>query len=261
MEYKCKFCGKKSQSKSGNSFHENRCELNPNRKPTLKNRQLLISPDGIIKYISENEIDTYFANGWIKYKRQGVECSTKGKIAITNGLENKYVLPEIVDEFLNSGWCRGLTIRADKQNIGKASTPEMEELRKQRISESMKRNKCCGGYRHGSGKGKSGKYKGIHCDSTWELAFLIYHLDNNLYIERCKERRKYIFNNEEHFYTPDFITDEGIIEIKGYSTEQWESKLKQNPDIIVLYKDEIQQYLEYCKNTYKCDNLESLYDE
>ena len=53
-----------------------------------------------------------------------------------------------------------------------------------------------GGYRHGAGHGKSGWYKGIHCDSSWELAFLIYHLENGLYIERCKERRKYIIDNK-----------------------------------------------------------------
>lgn len=62
---------------------------------------------------------------------------------------------------------------------------------------------------------KHGWYKGIYCDSSWELAFLVYHLEHNLNIKRCTERRKYIFNNEIHIYTPDFITDEGIIEIKG----------------------------------------------
>jgi len=76
-----------------------------------------------------------------------------------------------------------------------------------------------GGYREGSGRGKQGWYKGIHCDSSWELAFLVYYKDHNLNIERCKEKRSYIWNNEVHSYYPDFITDGGIIEIKGYSTD------------------------------------------
>lgn len=117
-----------------------------------------------------------------------------------------------------------------------------------------------GGYRVGSGRGKQGWYKGIHCDSSWELAFLVYYLDNNLYIERCKEKRSYIWNDKEHFYYPDFITNDGIIEIKGYSTDQWKSKELQNPDINVLYKEDMKKYLDYVIDTYGIDFIK-LYDD
>lgn len=116
-----------------------------------------------------------------------------------------------------------------------------------------------GGYRMGSGHSKSGWYKGIRCDSTWELAFLIYYLDNNLYIERCNEQRKYIWKGKEHIYYPDFITDKGIIEIKGYITDQSEEKRKQNPDIINIFKEDIQFYLDYIQNKYG-KPLAELYD-
>ena len=116
-----------------------------------------------------------------------------------------------------------------------------------------------GGYREGSGRCKQGWYKGIHCDSSWELAYLVYHLDHNLYIERCKEKRQYVWNNKQHTYYPDFITDDGIIEIKGYSTDQWKSKEEQNPDVKVLYKNEIKPYLDYVTNTYGTDFIK-LYD-
>ncbi len=116
-----------------------------------------------------------------------------------------------------------------------------------------------GGYREGSGRGKQGWYKGIHCDSSWELAFLVYYKDHNLNIERCKEKRSYIWNNEVHSYYPDFITDGGIIEIKGYSTDQWKLKENQNPDVKVLYKDDIKPYLDYVINTYGTDFIK-LYD-
>lgn len=116
-----------------------------------------------------------------------------------------------------------------------------------------------GGYRIGSGYSKSGWYKGIRCDSTWELAFLIYHLDNNLYIERCNEQRKYIWKGKEHIYYPDFVTDKGIIEIKGYKTKQSEEKRKQNPDIINIFKEDIQFYLGYVHNKYNKSLIE-LYD-
>lgn len=119
---------------------------------------------------------------------------------------------------------------------------------------------CIGGYRKGSGRGKHGYYKGIWCDSTWELCFLIYHIDNNLYIERCKEKRKYIFEGKEHIYYPDFVTDSGIIEIKGFKTKQSEAKHNQNPDIILLEKNDIDFYISYVKNKYKVKKLTDLYE-
>lgn len=117
-----------------------------------------------------------------------------------------------------------------------------------------------GGYRKGSGIGKHGWYHGIYCDSTWELAYLIYHIDNNLYIERCKDIRKYIIDNKEHTYIPDFITSEGIIEIKGYITKISEAKSIYNPDIKILYKKDIQFYINYVKEHYNIKQLENLYE-
>jgi hypothetical protein len=110
------------------------------------------------------------------------------------------------------------------------------------------------------GNSKQGWYKGIHCDSTWELAFLVYHLDNNLYIERCKERREYIFNNETHTYIPDFITEEGIIEVKGRIDKKAIEKQKQNPDIIIYDKNKMKNFLEYAINKYGSDFYKNLYE-
>lgn len=66
--------------------------------------------------------------------------------------------------------------------------------------------------------GKRGLYKGIQCDSGWELAFVIYCVDNNIDIKRCKKYFTYFTNDGiEHRYYPDFIiNDSTIVEIKGY---------------------------------------------
>ena len=124
----------------------------------------------------------------------------------------------------------------------------------------LKENVKWGGHREGSGYSKSGWYKGIYCSSTWELAYLIYCLDHNIPIERCKEERTYIYNGKSHKYYPDFITPAGIIEIKGYSTKQWEAKRDQNSDIIILYKQDIEKYLKYVHDNYT-NNLAELYDD
>lgn len=147
-------------------------------------------------------------------------CGTKNKVVVTNGINNKYVFPNEVEEFLknNVNWYKGVTNKNKKTSLGIASTPEKEIARKRKIAESMKKNPLAGGRRIGSGRGKKGWYKGIYCDSSWELAYLVYYLDHGKNIKRCKEHREYIFNNEKHIYIPDFVTDEGIIEIKGYKT-------------------------------------------
>ena len=119
-----------------------------------------------------------------------------------------------------------------------------------------------GGKRKGSGIGKKGWYKGIYCDSTWELAFVIYCLEHNIPIKRNKSYRTYLFNGEKHKYYPDFIVEETkVYEIKGYCSEQWKAKCEQNPDIIVIGKDKITKYLKYCINKYGIEFWEDLYED
>ena len=95
---------------------------------------------------------------------------------------------------------------------------------------------------------------------TIETPKWVYHKDNNLFIERCKEKREYIWNNESHSYYPDFVTDKGIIEIKGYDSEQWRAKYKQNSDIIVLYYKDMKFYINYCIEKYGKNFWEILYN-
>ena len=120
--------------------------------------------------------------------------------------------------------------------------------------------KVSGGYRKGSGFGKSGWYKGYYCDSSWELAFIIYHLDNNINIERNKEGFEYVYENETHLYYPDFIINNEYYEIKNFFSDLTDAKVNQCPHKInILYKEDIKPYLEYVINKYG-KNFISLYD-
>ena len=58
-------------------------------------------------------------------------------------------------------------------------------------------------------------YNDLIFDSSWELAFYIYHKDNNIDIDRCVKSFPYVVNNKTHYYFPDFIVDNKLIEIKG----------------------------------------------
>jgi hypothetical protein len=72
-----------------------------------------------------------------------------------------------------------------------------------------------GGYRQGSGIGKSGRYEGIWCDSTWELAYIIWCKSLGKNITRNSETFQYEFDGKQRRYLPDFIVDGQIVEIKG----------------------------------------------
>ena len=235
----CKYCGRHLSNEGALTIHEKSCKENPNK----------------IKRV---------VKGWPKGKSRE-KSPTKGKIWITNGNINKVVFPiEFEEIYLKEGWTKGVNeeyrLNVSKTTTGKASTPEKEALRRKKISETMSKNPNAGGYRKGSGRGKQGWYKGIYCDSSWELAFVYYHLENNLKIERCKETRKYIYNGKEHKYLPDFITKDGIFEIKGFSTKQSKEKSKQNSDIKVLYYEDVKPYLEFVENRFGKKFYEKLYE-
>jgi hypothetical protein len=110
-----------------------------------------------------------------------------------------------------------------------------------------------GGYRQGSGRGKKGWYQGFFCDSSWELAYLIFCLDHNTNIKLNLEKRQYQWNGSTKNYIPYFIVEGVLTEIKGYKTEQWLAKLKANPDVVVLYEKDLKPVFEYVTRVYGKD--------
>lgn len=112
-----------------------------------------------------------------------------------------------------------------------------------------------GGYRKGSGRGKSGWYKNYWCDSTWELAWIIYQLDHNIKFERNKKGFTYEFENKSYKYYPDFILeDKTYIEIKGYLDNKNKEKINQFPHSLkIIMKEEIKKYLKYATDKYGND--------
>ncbi len=132
---------------------------------------------------------------------------------------------------------------------GKGSTELKEIVRKRRIS--IKAKLKCGGYRKGSGIGKSGWCREFWCDSSYELAFVLYCTDNKINIVRNKQGFEYRYQNKTCKYYPDFILDSKYIEIKGYLDDKNRVKIDQfQGDLKVITHPEINFYLEYAKSTY-----------
>jgi hypothetical protein len=155
-------------------------------------------------------------------------------------------------------WNKGLTKETDKrveQNglalIGKPSAFKG----KHHTDETKAILSKTGGYRPGSGRGKSGWYKGFWCDSSWELAYVIYCLENHIRIQRNTKKFEYIFENKIYHYTPDYeLNDQRYIEVKGYSNEKWPAKVEQFPcQLTILGKKEMKPILQYVRNKYGKD--------
>lgn len=139
-----------------------------------------------------------------------------------------------------------------------------EEIR-QKISNSAKKNGKSGGYRHGAGYKniKKGFYKGIWCDSSWELAFLIYCLEHNITIKRNTNKFPYYIEDKLHYYIPDFIIGNTYIEIKGRIDNKCKYKFEQFPNknrLKIYYAKDMKCFLNYVYKIYGRDFIK-LYDK
>lgn len=184
--------------------------------------------------------------------------------------EKKQILvnEEFLDNYVQNGWILGMNSDTSKKisdslkgrSIGRCLDEYKEHERRRKISESLKGNKNWM-FNKKHGNAHKGHYNGIFCDSSWELAFLVYYIEHNLYIKRCDLKFEYFWNNEKHLYFPDFITDEGIIEIKGRIDEKAKAKMNQYPSIIIYGKDKMKPILQYIEEKYGSEFWKHLYDE
>lgn len=187
---------------------------------------------------------------------------------MTNGIDTKYVNKNNIDEYIALGWIFGidndhkqkLSNTLKGKAVGKCLDPIKELERKQKISNSMKGNT---NWMHNKkrGNGKKGRYKGFKCDSTWELAFIVYHIEHNLNIKQCNIVYEYIYEGEIHKYYPDFITDDGIIEIKGRKNKKALAKEQQYPNVIIIDASKIKRYLDYVIQKYGEEFWKVLYED
>ena len=270
----CPFCNKIFETPRKRACHQRLCDLNPNKENLLeklklgdknsselkrknpKPKPIKLQYKCFCKKCNTEYIVTCTEYDYIhaRYKKFCSEKCAHSRI-ITDEMKEKIrkKLTTRTTRFCiicncklgknnKSGYCRNCVVK----------TPEYKE----KLSKSLKASPNTGGYRKGSGTGKSGWYKGYYCDSSWELAFVIYNLEHNIKFERNKKRFAYIFENETHNYIPDWIVNGEYVEIKGYWSERWQAKLDQFPKeekLTVLTKKEIKPYLDYVIESYGKD--------
>jgi hypothetical protein len=120
-----------------------------------------------------------------------------------------------------------------------------KEPTNQPLFESRGRRKY-GGFHKGS-------YRGINCDSGWELAFIVFCLDKGIPINRCSECFEYRYNGYIRRFYPDFKIGDVYIEIKGIVNDQVLAKVSyfpRNLTLLVLGKNEMKNILKYVTAKY-----------
>lgn len=116
--------------------------------------------------------------------------------------------------------------------------------------------------KNASFRGKHGWYNGYWCDSSWELAFVIYNLEYDIKFQRNTQKFEYEFEGKKYNYYPDFIMEDGTyIEIKGYETEKDKAKYIYFPyKLKVLKRKDIKYILDYVNKKYSKDFV-TLYND
>ena len=160
----------------------------------------------------------------------------------------------------NKGLTKGTDARVAKNSDsvrGKTRSPCPPETRA-KLREAALKNKL-GGPREGSSRCKFGRYKGIWCDSSWELAFIIFTQSQGKSIDRCSDIRTYTYEGVVRNYHPDFTVNDEVIEIKGREDDMWLAKIRDNPDVRVIGPEEMKPILKDVIRTYG-RNFTDLYD-
>lgn len=219
----------------------------------------------------------------------GKVCETKQSYCSHHG-KCKVAHPGIINKSnwwtnRETSWNKGLTQKTDERIkelsksisrsirkayqegklTGRGSTLEKEIERRKKISETCKKNGKTGGIRVGAGHGRKGRYKGIYCDSIYELVWVIYNIDHNISFRRNNNYYKYIgLDNKEHKYYPDFISNDEYFEIKGYRRPETDLKLESVKDrkINLIMGSDMNYMFNYVMNKYNktYNELNSLYD-
>ena len=120
-----------------------------------------------------------------------------------------------------------------------------------------------GGYREGSGRSRSGYYKGIYCGSTYELCWVIHSLDHGVKFTRFDG----MIERDGIRYYPDFLLEDGktIIETKGYekqTTVNVKTAVAESYGytVQVLRKEDLKFAFDYVERQYGTKKFDTLYD-
>ena len=103
------------------------------------------------------------------------------------------------------------------------------------------------------------KIDDILFDSSWEVAFYIYHRDKGYVIKRNDKHFTYVKDDKEHDTVVDFTIDDKLYEVKSiYLIEQQKEKIEilKNNNVTIISNDDIGIYFDYVNEKYGKDYIE-----
>ena len=148
-----------------------------------------------------------------------------------NKQESSWVKYNLVKENV---WNKGLTKEIDNR------VKQQGQTYSQRVKDGIITSS--GGFREGAVKGcyKYGYYKNIRCDSSWELAFVVFNIEHNIPIARNTRRFEYFINDKKHNFIPDFIVNNTeLVEIKGKQDNNWKIKQLSYQNIKFIFNNNL----------------------
>lgn len=264
----CKFCGRSLKTKSACTQHEKYyCALNSNKQKKHQTRfyteHKKVPCTKCGKFFDVANIKRHenscgkSSNSVYHVTHEGLQCIFCGKLC-----KNKNSLAQ------HEVRCSKNPERKNFDSLITYIAKESAEERNFRCQKSLNtlRSKIASGeVRYDNSirsKYKFGTYRGYHCDSSWELAFVIFNLDHNIVFYRNTESFPYEYNGTLHHYYPDFIVDNVYYEIKSFKNDKVYNKCRDFPkekQLVIIDQEKIQPYLDYCESTYGKDFF-TLYD-
>lgn len=206
MEYICRYCGRICKNDNSLRNHERLCKENPNR-------QILVS-----NFIKWNEYRT--GKHLQKTSNQYIKAKETGDI---------YLVSDETRQKLSDSSKGRLHTEEHKEKLSKI----MKDVAKDNPNYSFSKNKYF----------KKEIINGFRMDSSWESIFANYLNKNDIKWIKNKKPFKYIFENKEHSYYPDFYLEDFnlYVEIKGQETEKDKAKYKVVDNLLVLRAKEINE--------------------
>lgn len=260
-DFKCKYCGKIFNDKRKLAGHVTHCKLNPNYEVNLKKcKQNISKANSKINKSNELRNDLFCIycgkqcknlNSLRNHERLCKENPDR-QILVSNFIKwNEYRrgknLQKSSNQYKKAKETGYIYVISDKtrQKLSKASkgryhTKESKEKISSRMKDVVKNNP---NYSYSKNKYfKKEIINGFRMDSSWESIFANYLNQNNIKWIKSKKSFKYIFENEEHSYYPDFYLEDFdlYVEIKGRETERDKVKYKVIENLIVLKQSEIE---------------------
>lgn len=233
-------------------------------------KHLQCSKGNVSLWISNHEKETgedlHTKANLRKKKENAAKCGSD-KVNIKKAVAQRlkgWSVKEIAEKLSVSSHAVKLVLKQyvfSAEELAVINTKAVARIKKRRELGELK---PAGGVREGSGRAKTGYYKGVYCGSTYELCWVVYALDHNIGFSRFPETLKH----NGVTYVPDFLLDDGttIIELKGYEREGAVAKKTAVAEhhgytVKVLRKEDLTFAFEHI-TTYgvTADNCYALYD-